>query len=81
MEGCEIVDIDSLTRVDVEILLAYAEGKMRVRQAHLISYYGEPTICNHLKKIKAKTGIDPETFDGLVILVNSIKERMNGADS
>lgn len=81
MEGYAIVDIDNLTRVDVEILQAYAKGKMRVRQAHLISYYGEPTICNHLKKIKAKTGVDPETFEGLVQILDAIKEKMNGADS
>ena len=59
-----------LGKADVEILVAYAEGNMRMRQASLLSHYAEPTIKNHLKRIKAKTGVDPMNFYGLAELVN-----------
>jgi len=64
------VSMDELGRADREILIAFAKGRMRVRQASLLSHYTPITINNHLQRIKAKTGVDPMDFYGLAELVN-----------
>lgn len=65
-----------LSKADIEIILAYAKGRMRARQASKLSYYAEKTIKDHLVRIKAKTGVDPMEFDGLCELVNLYKRYM-----
>ena len=77
LEGIAIeINLNSLGRADIEILLAFAEGRMRMNQAAKISRYDERTVAYHLNTVHVKTGIDPREFRGLAKLIDAINQYM-----
>lgn len=77
MEGSTIeINLNSLGRADIEILFAFAEGRMRMSRAAKISHYDERTVAYHLNSVQAKTGIDPHEFTGLAELIYALKKYM-----
>ena len=77
MEGFAIdLNLNRLSRADIEILFAFAEGRMRMNQAAKISRYDERTVAYHLNAVHAKTGIDPREFNGLAKLIDALSRYM-----
>ena len=51
-----------LSRVDVEILRAYADNRMNVRRAADETRYDRKTVMYHLNRVHINTGLDPKDF-------------------
>jgi len=61
-----------LSRVDVEILRAYADNRMSVRRAADETHYDRKTVMYHLNRVHLTTGLDPKDFWDLHGLMNLI---------
>ena len=67
--------IDKLTRVDVDVIMAYAECGMRLSTAAKAIHYAKMTIEYHLTSVYQKTGLNPKKFYDLVELIRLINEK------
>lgn len=69
IEGMEL-----LTRMDVDVLMAFAKCDMRVCKASRDTFYHRNTFEWHLARIRSKTGLNPKKFYDLIKLVNAVEE-------
>lgn len=67
--------IDKLTRVDVDVIMAYAECGMRIVTAANAIHYARMTVEYHLISVFRKTGLNPKKFYDLVELIRLINEK------
>lgn len=67
--------IDKLTRVDVDVIMAYAECGMRLVTTAKAIHYANMTIEYHLVSVYKKTGLNPKKFYDLVELIRLINEK------
>ena len=61
-----------MSRVDVEILTAFADGNMRITNAANTTSYDPRTIRYHLERIKQYSGLDPFNFYELIKIIEMI---------
>ncbi len=61
-----------LSRVDVEILSAYADNNMNATKAALSSKYDRKTVMYRLDRTQIKTGLNPRDFWDLHKLLSMI---------
>lgn len=69
-----------LDDVDEEIILAYANNRMRTLLTAENAHYDRRTVSNRLTSIRLKTGIDPRDFWGLhrlITIIETEKESLN----
>ena len=63
-----------LSKIDIECVMAYAKGNMRMTNASEILFMHRNSISYHLDKVKNKTGLDPRNFFDLAKLMECIKK-------
>lgn len=72
---------DAITRVDVDILFAYANGNLSVSEAARTARYDRKTISYHLDRVHMATGLDPRNFWDLSKLMKLLGvEERSGAN-
>lgn len=64
----------TLTPDDKRVVMAYANGRMNMKEAARKENYAYTTVMYHLTSVRAKTGLDPKNFHDLAQLVNMIEE-------
>lgn len=69
-----------LTRSEVDTIMAFANGGMKVQRAADAMHYDKRTVSQRLTLIHANTGIDPRDFWGLTRLVEIIKNQGEEVD-
>ena len=65
---------DTLTPDDKRVVMAFADGRMNMREAARKERYAYTTVMYHLTSVRAKTGLDPRNFHDLARLVEVIKD-------
>lgn len=70
-----------LTPDEIRILQALANNRLRVRAAAREIPASHVYVRYNIDKIKAKTGLDPQDFNGLRQLLAMAKEEDSDADS
>lgn len=63
-----------LSEIKREVILAFAECNMRVRETARKMFKHRNTVVYHLQQIKEITGLDPYNFYDLIKLVEGVKE-------
>lgn len=67
---------ETLTPDDKRVVIAYANGRMNMKEASRRENYAYTTVAYHLTSVRAKTGLNPKNFHDLAQLVSMIeKER------
>lgn len=67
---------ETLTPDDKRVVVAYANGRMNMKEASRRENYAYTTVAYHLTSVRAKTGLNPKNFHDLAQLVSMIeKER------
>lgn len=69
-----------MTKKQAEIIMAYAKGDMRIKDAGNLVHMHPTTISYHLGMIKEETGRDPKNFFDLCYLV-SIAAGLTGGNT
>ena len=69
-----IEGLDALTRVDIDVLLAFAKYDMKVHRTAEKAFFHRNTIDSHLSRIHYKTGLNPKKFYDLVKLIAAVEE-------
>lgn len=69
-----IEGLETLTRTDLDVLLAFAKYDMRVNRTSEKAFFHRNTIDSHLSKIRYKTGLNPKKFYDLVKLIAAVEE-------
>lgn len=69
-----IKGFDTLTPDDKRVVMAFADGRMNMREAARKERYAYTTVMYHLTSVRAKTGLDPRNFHDLAQLVQAIKD-------
>lgn len=62
-----------LTELDWRLVLALADNNMNETEVARSVYMHRNTVCYHLRKVKALTGLDPMRFYDLIKLVQIAK--------
>lgn len=65
---------ETLTPDDKRVVMAYANGKMNMKEASRRENYAYTTVSYHLTSVRAKTGLNPKNFHDLAQLVSMIEE-------
>lgn len=65
---------DTLTPDDKRVVMAFADGRMNMKEAARKERYAYTTVMYHLTSVRAKTGLDPRNFHDLAQLVRAIKD-------
>lgn len=65
---------ETLTPDDKRVVMAYAIGRMNMREASRKENYAYTTVAYHLTSVRAKTGLNPKNFHDLAQLVSMIEE-------
>lgn len=65
---------DTLSPADKRVVMAYANGRMNMKEAARKENYAYTTVMYHLTSVRAKTGLDPKNFHDLAQLVQTIEE-------
>lgn len=66
--------LSSLTAEERKTLLLLADNGMNVTRASEASFISRASIYNRIMSIRAKTGIDPQDFWGLSLLLALIEK-------
>lgn len=66
---CEVTGLSSLTAEERKTLLLLADNGMNVTRVSEASFISRASIYNRIMSIRAKTGIDPQDFWGLSLLL------------
>lgn len=69
-----------LKKGEIETLFLMADNGMNVAKAANAGFYNRKTIYERLRNIKAKTGIDPRDFYGLLKLLQMVKGEKHEGD-
>ena len=67
-----------MTKFQAELILAYAENDMSVKDTGKQLYMSSASICYNLDKIQKEMGWNPRKFYDLCYLVGIAAQRMNG---
>lgn len=59
-----------LSRLEIEVLIAFAKGGMRISKASDMLHMSSTSVENYLSKIEQRTGINPRDFFGIGCLLN-----------
>ena len=65
----EVTGLSSLTAEERKTLLLLADNGMNVTRVSEASFISRASIYNRIMSIRAKTGIDPQDFWGLSLLL------------
>ena len=65
---------ETLTPDDKRVVMAFADGRMKMKEAARKERYAYTTVIYHLTSVRAKTGLDPRNFHDLAQLVQAIKD-------
>ena len=63
-----------LTPAQIEVILAFAENDMAVRRTAQALYRSQGGLWYPFKKIREATGLDPQKFYDLILLVQMCEE-------
>lgn len=66
----EVTGLSSLTAEERKTLLLLADNGMNVTRVSEASFISRASIYNRIMSIRAKTGIDPQDFWGLSLLLS-----------
>lgn len=66
--------LNGITEEEKDMVLSFAKNNMRYRVTAREYYISHPGFMYHIRKIKVKTGFDPEKFYELYQLVQMINE-------
>ncbi len=69
-----IKGFETLTHDDKRVVMAFADGRMNMKEAARKESYAYTTVMYHLTSVRAKTGLDPKNFHDLAQLVSMIEE-------
>lgn len=69
-----IKGFETLTHDDKRVVMAFADGRMNMKEAARKESYAYTTVMYHLTSVRAKTGLDPKNFHDLAQLVQMITE-------
>lgn len=70
----EVTRLSSLTAEERKTLLLLADNGMNVTRVSEASFISRASIYNRIMSIRAKTGIDPQDFWGLSLLLTLIEK-------
>lgn len=70
----EVTGLSSLTAEERKTLLLLADNGMNVTRVSEASFISRASIYNRIMSIRAKTGIDPQDFWGLSLLLTLIEK-------
>jgi len=75
-------DVKNLSRIEIDIIYAYAECNMKACPTARAVYCDHRTVCYHLDRIKHITTLDPRNFYDLYKLIEILNEELpNGTAS
>lgn len=70
----EVTRLSSLTAEERKTLLLLADNGMNVTRVSEASFISRASIYNRIMSIRAKTGIDPQDFWGLTLLLSLMEK-------